>query len=48
MASRVLTLDLPEDVVALLGAPDEAAAQAKELLVVELLRRGSDWSEPRG
>lgn len=39
MASRVLTLDLPEDVVALLGAPDEAAAQAKELLVVELLRR---------
>ncbi len=40
MASRVLTLDLPEDVVALLGAPDEAAAQAKELLVVELLRRG--------
>ncbi len=40
MASRVLTLDLPEDVVALLGAPGEAAAQAKELLVVELLRRG--------
>ena len=40
MASRVLTLDLPEDVVALLGAPDEAAAQAKQLLVVELLRRG--------
>ena len=29
-----------EDVVALLGAPDEAAAQAKQLLVVELLRRG--------
>ena len=40
MASRVLTLDLPEDVVALLGAPDEAAAEAKQLLVVELLRRG--------
>ena len=37
MASRVLTLDLPEDVVALLGAPDEAAAQAKELLVIEHL-----------
>ena len=40
MASRVLTLDLPEDVVALLGSPGEAGAQVKELLVVELLRRG--------
>ena len=40
MASRVLTLELPEDIVALLGAPDDAAGQAKELLVVELLRRG--------
>ena len=40
MASRVLTLDLPEDVVALLGSPDEVGAQVKELLVVELLRRG--------
>ena len=40
MASRVLTLDLPEDVAALLGSPDEVGAQVKELLVVELLRRG--------
>lgn len=40
MASRVLTLDLPEDVAALLGTPDEVGAQVKELLVVELLRRG--------
>ena len=40
MASRVLTLDLPEDVAALLGSPDEMEAQVKELLVVELLRRG--------
>ena len=40
MASRVLTLELPEDVAALLGSPDEVGAQVKELLVVELLRRG--------
>ena len=40
MASRVLTLELPEDVAALLGSPDEVEAQVKELLVVELLRRG--------
>lgn len=46
MASRVLTLDLPEDVVALLGAPDEAAAQAKWLtaLLHWIMARGQGRS----
>ena len=34
-----LTFDIPEDLVALLGSPEVAAAQAKEALVLELLRQ---------
>ena len=34
-----LTLELPEELVALLGSPEAAVAQAKEALVLELLRQ---------
>jgi predicted HTH domain antitoxin len=33
-----LTFELPDEIVALLGTPQEAAARARELLVIELLR----------
>ena len=38
MASRALTFELPEDVIRLVGSPDEAAAKARAALVLELLR----------
>ena len=38
MATQSLTLDLPEELVALLGSPEAAAAKAKEALVLQLLR----------
>ena len=38
MATCTLTLELPEDLVALLGSPEAAAARAKEALVLDLLR----------
>jgi predicted HTH domain antitoxin len=38
MKTRMLTLQLPEELVALLGSPEAAAARAKEALVLELLR----------
>jgi predicted HTH domain antitoxin len=38
MGTRTLTVELPEDLVALLGSPELAAAKAKEALVMELLR----------
>jgi predicted HTH domain antitoxin len=38
MATRVLELELPEEVIALLGAPGEASAKATEAIVLELLR----------
>jgi predicted HTH domain antitoxin len=34
-----ITFDLPEDVIALLGSPEAAAAKAKEALVLSLLRQ---------
>jgi hypothetical protein len=34
-----ITFDLPEDVIALLGSPEAAAAKAKEALVLNLLRQ---------
>ncbi|MBI3974576.1 MAG: UPF0175 family protein [Chloroflexi bacterium] len=40
MATQTLPLELPEDLVTLLGSPEEAAARAKEALVLELLRQG--------
>lgn len=33
-----ITFELPEDVIALLGPPEAAAAKAKESLVLDLLR----------
>ena len=33
-----LTLDLPEELIALLGSPEAAAARAREALVLDLLR----------
>jgi len=38
MGTRTLAVELPEDLVALLGSPELAAAKAKEALVMELLR----------
>ena len=38
MASQILTLELPDELIALLGSPEAAAAKAKEALVLELLR----------
>ena len=40
MATRALTLELPEELVALLGSPEAAAAKAREALVLALLREG--------
>lgn len=41
MATQTLTLELPEELVALLGSPEAATARAKEALVLELLRQGT-------
>ncbi len=38
MATRTLALELPDELVALLGPPEAAVAKAKEALVLELLR----------
>ena len=38
MADRTLPLELPEELVTLLGSPEALAAKAKEALVLELLR----------
>jgi hypothetical protein len=38
MATQTLTLEVPEELVALLGSPEAAAAKAKESLVLGLLR----------
>ncbi|MGI8552535.1 MAG: UPF0175 family protein [Dehalococcoidia bacterium] len=37
---KILTIELPDEVVALIGSPEAAAAKARELLLVELLREG--------
>lgn len=39
VVTRTVTLELPEDLVSLLGSPEEAATIAKEVLVLELLRK---------
>jgi predicted HTH domain antitoxin len=36
--TRGLVVELPDDLVALLGSPEAAAARAKESLVLDLLR----------
>jgi hypothetical protein len=38
MATLTLSLELPENLIALLGSPEAAAAKAKEALVLQLLR----------
>jgi predicted HTH domain antitoxin len=38
MATFTLTLELPEDLIKLIGSPEASAAMAKEALVLELLR----------
>ncbi len=38
MATQTLTLELPDELVALLGSPEAAAARAKQALVLDLLR----------
>lgn len=40
MASHTMTVDLPEELVDLLGSPEAAAAKAREALVLGLLREG--------
>ena len=40
MATRTMTVELPEELVALLGSPEAAAARAREALVLGLLREG--------
>ena len=38
MATRTLTLEMPEEILALLGSSEVAAAKVREALVIELLR----------
>jgi DNA-binding NtrC family response regulator len=38
MGTRTLTLELPEEIAELLGPPEAAAAKAREMVVLELLR----------
>lgn len=38
MTNRTLALDLPEEIIDLLGSPDAAVAKAREALVFALLR----------
>ncbi|HZS00760.1 MAG TPA: UPF0175 family protein [Chloroflexota bacterium] len=38
MATRTLSLEVPEELVRMLGSPEAAAAKAKEALVLQLLR----------
>lgn len=38
MGTRTLTLEMPEEIVALLGSSEGAAAKARAALVIELLR----------
>ena len=40
MATRTLPLEVPEELVSLLGTPEEVTARAAEALVLDLLRRG--------
>ena len=40
MATCTLAVEVPEDLVTLLGSPETAAAKAREALVLQLLREG--------
>ena len=39
MTNRTLQLDVPEELVALLGTPEAVTARAKEALVLDLVRQ---------
>jgi predicted HTH domain antitoxin len=39
MATRTLTLELPDELLALLGSPETVAAKVQQALVLDLLRR---------
>ncbi len=38
MATRTLSFEVPEELIALLGSPEAVAAKARQALVLELLR----------
>ena len=38
MATQTISVELPDELVALLGSPDAAATKAREALILELLR----------
>jgi predicted HTH domain antitoxin len=38
MGTRTLSVEVPDELLALLGSPESAAAKAREALVMELLR----------
>jgi predicted HTH domain antitoxin len=40
MGTTTLPLELPDEVIALLGSPQAAADRAREVLVLDLLRQG--------
>lgn len=39
MSTRTLSVEVPEELVALLGSPEAVATQAREALVLDLLRQ---------
>jgi predicted HTH domain antitoxin len=39
MGTRTLSVEVPDELVALLGTPEAAAVRAREALVLDLLRR---------
>jgi hypothetical protein len=41
MPTRVLTVELPEELVDLIGSPEDVAAKARDALVLDLLREGT-------
>jgi predicted HTH domain antitoxin len=40
MAMQALTMEVPDELIALLGTPEVVADRAKEALILELLRQG--------
>lgn len=40
MAMQTLTIEVPEELLELLGSPEEASLKARESLVADLLREG--------
>jgi predicted HTH domain antitoxin len=40
MGTRILPLEVPDELIALLGTPDAVTERAREALVLDLLRQG--------